>query len=338
MKKKSVKKQLLAAIQPEIEAIEYSMRQDLQSHADQIAPLLNEVLEYGLFNGGKRIRPLLVVLAARICGNGNNGKSIYRLASAFEYLHAATLFHDDVIDKALERRGRPAVNCVFGNVAAILGGDYLHARSMALVGEYGGKRGLKMFTAATTAMVDGEFLQLHNASNLNQSEEDYFAVVRGKTALLIAATCEIGATFGGGDSTQQKALRDYGLNLGCAFQIVDDILDYHGDSKKTGKAVGNDFKEGKMTLPLITCLERANENDKAYLLSLLELSQEDRKASFAEALTLIQRYGCISYCREMAEKSIKRSLNSIDVFSSNSTKTEKNILKTLAAYVLSREK
>lgn len=331
----NAKEQLMAAIGPEVAKIEGAMRHDLQRAADQADPLLAEILDYGIFNGGKRLRPLLVVLAARLCGL--QGDKIYDLAIAFEYLHAATLFHDDVIDRADTRRGRPSVNKAFGEIAAILGGDFLHSRSMFLIGSHGGSAALEIFCHATNAMVDGEFLQLRNARNYNLSEEDYFSVVRGKTALLLAATCEIGALAAGATPLQQRALSRYGLNLGTAFQIIDDLLDYQGDAKETGKAVGNDFQEEKMTLPLITAMTAANAGDKKRLLFLLA-DDEARQTGFTEASALIEKYNGFALSRSRAEILVADAVAGLDIFTDESSAHPVRILRALAGYVLTREK
>ena len=238
---------LLARLKHEIDLVDETMQADLQNLAGKelIPSNLVEVLEHALFNGGKRIRPLLCILSAALCGN--TSKAVYLLAIAFEYLHVATLLHDDVIDHADTRRHRPTINRLFGLTPAILAGDFLHARSMFLVGTLGGKQSLELICNATEAMVAGEFLQLANAQKLNQSEKDYFAVINGKTALFIGAICETGGIFAGAHDREIEALKTYGANLGKAFQIQDDLLDYLGDQAKTGKAVGNDFCEGKMT-------------------------------------------------------------------------------------------
>jgi len=308
--KATPKEQLMVVIAPEVAKIEQTIRQDLQEATAGIDPLLSEVLDYGILNGGKRLRPLLVVLAARLCGHREerkSKKSIYELAIAFEYLHGATLFHDDVIDRADMRRGKPSVNKEFGTVAAILGGDFLHSRSMFLVGSLGGKTALKIFCQATNAMVDGEFLQLRNAQNYNLSEDDYFAAVKGKTALLIAATCEIGALAGGAADAEQRALAAYGISLGTAFQIVDDLLDYQGDAAQTGKVVGNDFREGKMTLPLILALGAANSEDRERLYFLLE-DESARQDGFSEAYGLIEKYDGFDLSRNRAESIIAEAV------------------------------
>jgi len=338
--KNTTKEQLMAAIAPEVAKIEQTMRQDLSDVTNGADPLLSEVLDYGIFNGGKRLRPLLVVLAARLCGlskENKNNQSIYELAIAFEYLHGATLFHDDVIDCADMRRGKLSVNKKFGVIAAILGGDFLHSRSMFIVGTRGGAAALKIFCHATNAMVDGEFLQLRNAQNYNLSKDDYFAAVKGKTALLIAATCEIGALIGGATNIQQQALAEYGISLGTAFQIVDDLLDYQGDSAKTGKAVGNDFQEGKMTLPLILALGAANSVDRKRLLFLLE-NEDARKSGFAEACKLIEKYDGFATSRNKAESIVAEAVAGLSIFQNEEGLAAFGILKALAAYVLAREK
>lgn len=338
--KDTPKEQLMAAIAPEVAKIEQAMHQDLNRASIDADPLLREVLEYGVFNGGKRLRPLLVVLAARICGlteEKTRYKSIYKLAIAFEYLHGATLFHDDVIDRADLRRGKPSVNKQFGTIAAILGGDFLHSRSMFLVGTLGGTAALKIFCNATNSMVDGEFLQLRNAQNYNLSEDDYFEAVKGKTALLIAATCEVGALAGGATKLQQQALAEYGISLGTAFQIVDDLLDYQGESAKTGKAVGNDFQEGKMTLPLIIALGCASLEDRERILYLLE-NESERQAGFNEARGLIEKYDGFTISRNKAESIVTEAIAGLEIFSDEESKSSLAVLKALAGYVLARKK
>lgn len=329
------KKQLLAAIGPEVKKIEEAMRRDLQAVVGQADPLLVEILDYGIFNGGKRLRPLLVVQAARLCGL--EGDKIYDLAIAFEYLHAATLFHDDVIDRADTRRGKPSVSKAFGEIAAILGGDFLHSHSMFLVGSLGGSASLEVFCRATNAMVEGEFLQLRNARNHNLSEEDYFSVIRGKTALLLAATCEVGALAAGASAAQQQALSRYGLNLGTAFQIIDDLLDYQGDANQTGKAVGNDFQEEKMTLPLIFALSSATPEDKQRLLFLLD-NDEARGTGFSEAVALIDKYDGFGLSRKRAVSLVAEAVAGLDIFSEESALPPLRTLRALAEYVLTRNR
>ena len=329
---------LLAGLKPETEKVDQTMKRDLQSLAGQalIPDSLLKVLEHALFNGGKRIRPLLCILTAGLCGTNN--KDIYQLAIAFEYLHVATLLHDDVIDHADTRRNRPTVNRLFGLTPAILAGDFLHARAMFLVGSLGGKQSLELICSATEAMVAGEILQMSNAQDFNQSEEDYFAVINGKTALFIGAVCGTGGIFAGADTGQIEALKTYGANLGKAFQIQDDLLDYLGDPNKTGKTVGNDFCEGKMTLPLIHAIRTADKKESAFLLGLLKGEKNLRRAEFEEARKLINKRGGFTYGKQLAEKLIEASIAGLDIFKAGRNEKIMSMLIGLAHYVINRDK
>ncbi len=336
----SIKEQLLQAIAPDVARIDQAMKEDLKNSTRGCDPLLVEVLSYGIFNGGKRLRPLLVLLAAKLVGSSDDrmpGETLLQLAIAFEYLHGASLYHDDVIDQADMRRGKPSVVKKYGEISAILGGDFLHSRSMFLVGSMAGSAALDVFCHATNAMVDGEFLQLRNARNYNLSEENYFAVVRGKTALLIAATCEVGAMAGGATDAERNALTAYGLGLGTAFQIVDDLLDYQGDTASTGKAVGNDFQEGKMTLPVILALNKAGADEKNRLLSLLSEADSSGKG-FAEAYSLIEKNDGFSASKKQAEIIVNDALAGLEIFTGKDATVVRNTLRTLAEYVLIRKK
>lgn len=329
---------LLAELQPEIELVDKNMAHDLKILAARgdIPPSLLEVLEHALFNGGKRIRPLLCVLAAGLCRN--RSQEIYNLAIAFEYLHVATLIHDDVIDHAEARRGLPTVNKQFGLPAAILTGDFLHARSMFLVGSLGGKRSLELICNAAEAMVKGEFLQLTNVKNFNQSERDYFAVINGKTALFIGAICQIGGIFAGADDGAIRALKTFGANLGQAFQIQDDILDYLGEPQKTGKNVGNDFSEGKMTLPLIHTLQNGSPSEQAFLLDLLRKQKHERRTQYGQVREIITRRNGFSYSRTLAEKLSAEGIAALNHFKNRDNERILDILTALAGYIIKREK
>jgi octaprenyl-diphosphate synthase len=326
---------ILFAVKAEAEKIDVFMRADLARLKSNVDELLLEVLDYGLFNGGKRIRPLLVVLASRLCGKKDD--EAYRLGAAFEYLHAATLFHDDIIDKSETRRGNQSVYQKFGTIAAILAGDFLHAQAMATVGKFSGQEGLDVFCKATTGMVDGEFMQLRNAQKHNLSELDYYNAIMGKTGLLISAACEVGALYGGGDEQSVKALREYGVHLGCAYQIVDDLLDYQGDSVKTGKAVGNDLVEGKMTLPLILTINKANYTDRDRLLEILG-DRAQRSSCVGEVCAIISKYGGFDAARKRAEATVEKASEMLAAFSGENISFERNLLEGLARYVLTREK
>lgn len=310
------------------------MRDDITAAVKDRDPLLSEVLAYALFGGGKRIRPLLVVLAAELCGKTDN--QAHRLAIAFEYLHVATLIHDDVIDNAHMRRGRLSVNKKYGMAAAILSGDWLHARSMKLIGRLAGTAGLDLFCTATGAMVDGEFQQLRYRADHEQGEENYFEIIGKKTALLIAAACEIGALFGGADREQQRALGLYGMNLGLGFQIIDDLLDYLGNRQSTGKKIGNDFIEGKITLPLLLALKTATKEDRHKLVNLISGNRTEDRLPALHAL--IEKYHGFDRARERAAELVGQAVDGLQLFSAEKNRLNCAILTGLARYVLERDK
>lgn len=315
--------------------LEAAMRGDLAEGLDGCDPFLTEVIEYALFGGGKRIRPLLAILSSRLCGGAVT--SVYRLAAAFEYLHVATLIHDDVIDHAAERRGRDSVGRRYGSTAAILSGDWLHARSMYLVGRYAGAEGLEVFCRSTAGMVDGEFRQLRHVADCSITEEQYFAIIHRKTALLIASTCEIGAIFGGGSAVQRKALADYGGKLGTAFQVIDDLLDYLGETARTGKQTGNDLAEGKLTLPFIRALANAGRRERDHLEDLINgeglgAGNLEKVSRFIEA-----NDGFIS-ARQTAEQLVHEAVGSLEVFSALGDRECLQMLHALAGYVLGRKR
>jgi octaprenyl-diphosphate synthase len=329
---------LISLLKPETAAIDQVMRQDL---AEVGNPLLAEVLEYAIFNGGKRVRPLLTVLAARLCwqrqGHAPTREQtadLYRLALAFEYLHAASLLHDDVIDRADSRRGRETANRVWDNTHVILAGDFLHTRAMCLAGAIGGVECLTTIGTATQAMVASEFLQLQNADSRERSRKRYFQVLDGKTAALIAAATRCGAIVARAETAEQEALHLFGYNLGLTFQIVDDLLDYGGDPQKTGKAVGNDFQEGKMTLPLILALELAQAHDLDWFLMLLHATADERRAAFPQARAIITSSGGMQAARDQALALVNEATAALAIFAKG---PEQEIMIALAHYVLNRE-
>jgi len=322
--------ELLALFKEKSVAIDAVMTEDLTSIQ---SPLLAEIIHHAIFQGGKRIRPLLTLLAASLAGAPPADTT--RLAISFEYLHAASLLHDDVIDHAILRRGTETANTIWGMEPVILAGDYLHAHAMALASEVGGPVAMALIGRATAAMVESEFLQMHNAHEILISEENYFQVLRGKTAALIAAACEAGIAHNQGTAEQRLALRTYGTNLGLAFQIVDDLLDYLGDPEKTGKAVGNDFQEGKMTLPLIKTLARAEAKDREALIGLLKATPRERSRQLALAHTLIEKSQGFSLAKAQAESLLTEALTGLSIFGEAPAKEP---LVGLAHYVLSRDK
>lgn len=314
--------------------VDEAMRADLASVE---SGLLSEVLHHGIFNGGKRIRPQLTLLCANLVADGqlSDQRQATRLAIVFEYLHAASLLHDDVIDHAEQRRGKPTANAIWGISPVILAGDYLLSRAMTLAGTVGGSEAMAVVGRATEAMVEAEFLQARTAEEKDVSEDNYFKVVAGKTGALIAAACEAGVFLAGGSLEQRAAIRLYGENIGLAFQIIDDLLDYQGDPARTGKAVGNDLVEGKMTLPLIYVMREADPAGLATLEEVLAASGEYRKDRFAEVKGLIGKYGGFGYAGRKADELVAAGLASLASFEEG---REQQVLKGLAGYVLSRDK
>lgn len=300
---------------------------------------LGEILRHGIFNGGKRIRPQLTLLGASLPGGGRETEkpreAALQLAIVFEYLHAASLLHDDVIDHADQRRGQPTANAIWGVAPVILAGDYLLSRAMTLAGQVGGTGAMAIVGRATEAMVEAEFLQMQIAAERNMAEDNYFKVVAGKTGALIAAACEAGVLLAGGSMEQRTAIRLYGENIGLAFQIVDDLLDYQGDPERTGKVVGNDLVEGKMTLPLLKAMRSANSEDLAILEAILAAGAEQRRRSFAKVSALIGKYDGFGYAARRAEALVAAGLSALAIFADC---RELQIMHNLAGYVLSRDK
>jgi len=325
-------------LKPETAAIDQALKNDLKLVSNS---QLAEVLEYAVFNGGKRIRPLLCLLAYRMSAEpqGDHGilerQEVYKLAISFEYLHVASLLHDDVIDHADTRRGRPAANKVWGITPVILAGDYLHSRAMSLANQNDNSTILSALSGSTAAMVESEFIQMESVKSQDKSEESYFKVLQGKTAALIAAACRTGALYSGADASQCAALELFGNNLGLAFQIADDLLDYLGNPDKTGKAVGNDFVEGKMTLPLIFALKNSSSAEQEKINKLLAASDDKRQAELPTVRDIIERSGGFRCARTKAANLLKEATNGLNIFDNT---PEKAILQGLSEYVLLRDK
>lgn len=315
--------------------VEAAMRKDLGEALAGCDPLLSDILDHALFSGGKRIRPLLTVLCSRCCGRDDD--TLYLLAAAFEYLHVATLVHDDVIDHAPKRRGKVTVVARFGMAAAILAGDWLHARSMALIGQLTGAKGLDIFCRATAAMVNGEFEQLRYVADTSTSEAQYFAVIRQKTGNLIASTCAIGALYAGADAERMAALGAYGDRIGAAFQVIDDLLDFQGQTETTGKATGNDFIEGKLTLPVLQALARADEAERQEITALFAADRTSPEA-YSALCAFIERHQGFATAAQSARELIEQALTALAPCATIGAAAEISLLKELAGYILSRNK
>lgn len=293
-------------------------------------PLISVVGRYILGSGGKRLRPLLMILSARMCGyRGNDDAS---LSVSFEFIHAATLLHDDVVDHAEFRRNRPAANTVWGNPAVVLVGDFLYSKAVLMAAGYNSARILEVFSDATTRMSEGEVLQLIHADDLEIGEDEYLDVITRKTAVLISAACHIGAIFAGGSDERQNALRAYGHNLGIAFQLIDDTLDYTGDAKELGKPVGNDIQEGKATLPLIFALKNGRPAEQARLREIFN-AEKIEPEDFKELRDLVVRSGGIDYTQRQAMLHVQRAKAALQAFPPCPTR---EILTDISDFVIIR--
>lgn len=262
--------------------------------ASEHAPRIPEVTAHLVEAGGKRLRPMLTLAAARLCGY--DGPFHVHLAATVEFIHTATLLHDDVVDESAQRRGRPTANLLWDNKSSVLVGDYLFSRSFQLMVETGSLRVLDILANASATIAEGEVLQLTAAQDLATTEAIYLQVVRGKTAALFSAATEVGGVIAGAPETQVKALHTFGDALGIAFQIVDDLLDYGGSSDVIGKNVGDDFRERKLTMPVIRAVAKADAAERAFWARTIEKGDQ-REGDLTEAMRILNRHGALASTR-----------------------------------------
>jgi octaprenyl-diphosphate synthase len=280
---------LAATCEAEMDAVGALIRQRM---ASRHAPRIPEVTAHLVEAGGKRVRPLLTVAAAKLFGYA--GEDHIKLAATVEFIHTATLLHDDVVDESRQRRGRPTANLLWDNQSSVLVGDYLFARSFQLMVETGSLRVLDILSGAAATIAEGEVLQLTAARNLSTTEETYIQVVRGKTAALFEAAAEVGALVAGASEAEVCAMAAYGDALGVSFQLVDDWLDYGGAGDGIGKNLGDDFREGKLTLPVIRALARADTEERTFWTDALERGRAD---DLDRARAILQRHGTLEETR-----------------------------------------
>jgi octaprenyl-diphosphate synthase len=249
--------------------------------------MIPEVANHLIVSGGKRLRPMLTLAMAQLSGYGGNGH--IKLAASVEFMHTATLLHDDVVDESEMRRGKAAARMLWGNEASVLVGDFLLGQAFKMMVEVGSLRALEILSAAAATIAEGEVMQLAAAKNTATTEDEYVAVIRAKTAELFAAACEVGPVIAGLTKAEQNACRSFGMNLGIAFQLVDDALDYGGASARLGKNTGDDFREGKITLPVVLAYRRGAEGEREFWRRTLERS-EIRDGDVEEAIALMNRH------------------------------------------------
>ena len=294
------------------------------------APLIGEISNHLIGSGGKRLRPLLTLAAAKICGY--QGEFHIHLAATVEFIHTATLLHDDVVDESERRRGRSSVNILWNNSSSVLVGDYLFARSFQLMTETGRLDVLETLSNASANIAEGEVLQLTASEDITTDEEIYYKIIRGKTAALFSASTEVGAMLADADKDTIKALASYGDALGVSFQIVDDILDFIGDGAKIGKNLGDDFRERKLTLPMIHAISKADDKELEFWERTIGDGDQNSE-DFEKALDILKNRLSIDYTKEVAiewSKTAKKTLTNLP------DTPLRNILEELSDYVVSR--
>jgi octaprenyl-diphosphate synthase len=293
---------LIQPIAADLNAVDTVIRQKLHSEV----ALVNQIADYIISAGGKRIRPVLVLLMAN--AYGYRGTDHHQLAAVVEFIHTATLLHDDVVDESSLRRGRKTANALFGNAASVLVGDFLYSRAFQMMVSVGDIRIMQILADATNVIAEGEVLQLLNMHDPDVSEERYTQVIRSKTAKLFEAAAQLGTLIAGASEEQIEAAAEYGRSLGTAFQLIDDVLDYSGQADDIGKNVGDDLREGKATLPLIYLMEHGTAEQRELVRSCIENGDEQH---FEAVLQAVTTSGALDYTKRKAEEASARATASI---------------------------
>jgi octaprenyl-diphosphate synthase len=323
---KDLKQRIIAAVADDLGAVEAALGDNLNPHFE----LVRQVAGHILYAGGKRLRPLLMVLAARICGY--RGDHAAKYAVIFEYLHAATLLHDDVVDGGELRRGAPTAHRQWDPPTAVLTGDFLLARALALAALTGLPAVIETIAAITEQMSQAEIEQLARKGDLNLTEAEYLDVIRCKTAVLFQGACRVGGLISACRQEQVQTLGDYGHHLGMAFQMADDLLDYTMDTNTLGKKAGADLREGKLTLPVIFTLQQAGVQEHKWMTELIQAG-DFTPAQFERLIDLLHKNGGISYTRRCAAAHVQKAKAALEIFPAGA---ERAVLEDIADYALVR--
>ena len=307
------------------------VEEKIKSKLDSNVELVKKMTDYHLNTGGKRLRALLTLGSSKLCGYTKGTRDI-NLAACVELIHAATLMHDDVIDNGSIRRGKKTPNKIWGNHSSVLAGDYLLSRCFEMMVEDGNIEVLKLLSSTSSIIAQGEILQLQHRGEVDMLEETYLKIISSKTAELFAAATKVGAILSEMKTKEKEALEFYGRNLGLTFQIADDTLDYNSELKLFGKNIGQDFYEGKITLPIILLFQKANKDEKETLKKTFA-KEERNQNDLNYTLFLIKKYNIINSCYQKAKHYINLSSNSLSMFKDSE---EKNILENLTSFSLSR--
>jgi octaprenyl-diphosphate synthase len=308
-----------------------SVNQVIKSKLESEINLIQKMTNHHLNLGGKRIRPLLTLATSKLCGY-ENGKRDINLAACVELIHGATLLHDDVIDNSELRRGVKTANSIWGNQSSILIGDYLFSRCFEMMVEDGSSEVLKLLSSTSSIIAQGEVLQLEHKGEIDVLEETYFNIINMKTAALFSAATRVGACICNKTKKEKDALESYGKNIGLAFQIADDALDYYSTQKIFGKKIGKDFFEGKATLPLIIIFQRANNEEKSFLKEVFK-KEKRNEDDFSETLALVNKYKAVQESLKRAEYFVNISYGALGIFENS---LEKKVLQNLTGFSLNR--
>lgn len=305
---------ILSPVTLELALVEERLLQDIGSDVE----LISEIIQYVLKSGGKRVRPALLLLSAKLCGYCGGSRHI-DLAVVAEYMHAATLIHDDIIDRADKRRGLPSASSTWGPQISVLAGDFLFARSLQMLVTDGDLAVMQAFADATVRMIEGEVREVQMAGNLDLTYNEYLNIIMLKTAALISVACRTGALIAGRHAEEVAALTEFGLNLGIGFQLVDDALDFVAEEYRLGKPVGNDFKEGKMTFPVLHVMRTGSDADKGRIRELA--AQETIGVSdLAEVKAIVERHGAVAATMELVRTYLKKAKASLGSFPDSDAK------------------
>lgn len=303
----------------------------IRERTTSTVPIISQVVQYIIQNGGKRVRPAVTLLAARMCGY--NGDATPPIAAAMEMVHTASLMHDDVVDNATTRRGKPSSNVKWGNQLSVLVGDYFWCKACEIIVQHGDFRLLRVITDTITGTTEGEVLELTKSNDVNIHEEEYLKIVRYKTGILLSACGQAGAILGRVSETLETALKRFGSDLGVAFQLADDVLDYVSEESRFGKSRGTDLREGKLTLPLIMVLKRCGDTERSAIKNAL-LSQDLGETDLLRVTEILHKYEGLEYARRLAQDYVEKAKAHLNPFKPS---FEKESMLALADYVIARE-
>ena len=314
---------VLARCQPDMQAIDQVIHQRLSSDV----VLVNQLSNYIVNSGGKRLRPLITMLSAKFFGY--QGENHYLMAAIIEFIHTATLLHDDVVDESDLRRGNETANALFGNAASVLVGDFLYSRAFEMMVDMDDMRVMKILATTTNVIAEGEVMQLMNVHDAETTEEKYLEVIYCKTARLFEAATQLGAILCNCSEVEERAMADYGRYLGTAFQLIDDVMDYSSDSETMGKNVGDDLAEGKPTLPLIYAIQKGSTEQVSLIKTAIKKGGYDH---IDEVQAIIQQTGALEYAEDMAKKQAQLAINSLSNLPDSEYKTDLENIARLSVH------